>query len=377
MPALLRDFIIANRERIIDGTRQRARERIVAKSTDVRIENGVPLFLGQLVDALTASVELGAGRAVGPARARKEITDSAAMNGRDLLRNGSTIAQVVHGYGDVCQVVTELVTAADVVVSGEEFRVFNLCLDDAIAGSVTAFARQRERQLRYEGTERLGVFAHELGNVLATAILSFDAMRKGMVGVGGSTSAVHARSLCGLQSLVERSLAEIRLEGSAPQIRRILLVEFIEQIELGAAMQADAHGLLLTVGSVDSDLAVDADWQLLASATLNLLQNAFKFSPAGSSVSLVTHATVDRVLIDVRDACGGLPPGKAAELFRPFTQASENRSGLGLGLTIAANAVRASSGELSVRDLPGEGCVFTIDLPRRAAPRRWGRTASP
>jgi signal transduction histidine kinase len=74
----------------------------------------------------------------------------------------------------------------------------------------------------------------------------------------------------------------------------------------------------------------------------------------------------DRILIDVKDHCGGLPPGNAERMFLPFTQNGEDRTGLGLGLSIARRSVEANNGTLSVRDVPGTGCVFTISLPRYA-----------
>ena len=70
------------------------------------------------------------------------------------------------------------------------------------------------------------------------------------------------------------------------------------------------------------------------------------------------------VLIEVKDHCGGLPPGSAEDMFSPFTQRGNDRSGLGLGLSIARQSVEADFGTLSVRDVPGTGCVFTISLPR-------------
>ena len=53
-------------------------------------------------------------------------------------------------------------------------------------------------------------------------------------------------------------------------------------------------------------------------------------------------------------------------MFSPFTQRGNNRSGLGLGLSIARQCIEADYGTLSVRDVPGTGCVFTIGLPRHA-----------
>jgi len=78
------------------------------------------------------------------------------------------------------------------------------------------------------------------------------------------------------------------------------------------------------------------------------------------------YAVADRILIDVEDHCGGLPAGSAEGMFQPFTQSGKDRSGLGLGLAICRRSVEANHGILRVRDVPGSGCVFTIDLPRRA-----------
>jgi len=94
------------------------------------------------------------------------------------------------------------------------------------------------------------------------------------------------------------------------------------------------------------------------------LQNAFKFSREHGRVRLRPHATVDRVLIDVEDECGGLPAGQVEALFSPFKQRSVDRTGLGLGLAISRTGVQMNGGEIRVRDVPGTGCIFTVDLPR-------------
>ncbi|MGA3124091.1 MAG: HAMP domain-containing sensor histidine kinase, partial [Polyangiaceae bacterium] len=100
----------------------------------------------------------------------------------------------------------------------------------------------------------------------------------------------------------------------------------------------------------------------------NLLQNAFKFTRDHGDVALTARATADRVLFEVGDECGGLPPGRTEDLFRPFEQRGSDRSGVGLGLAICFKAAKANGGEIRVRDLPGKGCVFTLDLPRKPPP---------
>jgi signal transduction histidine kinase len=363
---MLHEFIVANRDRLIERARQRVRSRGVPKPTESQLEHGIPIFLSQLVDALTPAVAPHPPDTLHLVTddSHRQIAESASLHGHDLLKIGFTVGQVVHGYGDLCQAVTELASETHAAISAEDFRVFNRCLDEAIAAAVTAYADQRERDLAYVGRQRIGVLAHELRNLLGTAVLSFDILKRGVVGLGGSTGALHGRSLAGLGTLVERALAEVRLEEGSMRLVRLSLLEFMEEVEIGARLQADTYNIQLTFASAESDIGIDADRQLLLSAVSNLLQNAFKFSRPRGHVSVVTRITEDRVLIDVADECGGLPPGKAEDMFRPFHQLGTDRTGLGLGLAIARSAVRANSGELYVRDVPGTGCVFTIDLPR-------------
>jgi signal transduction histidine kinase len=69
------------------------------------------------------------------------------------------------------------------------------------------------------------------------------------------------------------------------------------------------------------------------------------------------------LLVEIEDECGGIPERKG-DLFQPFgNRRGRDRSGLGLGLSIARQAVRAHSGDIRVRNMPGKGCVFTIDVP--------------
>jgi len=347
---MLHDFVRANRAEIIARCRAKISTRSVPRPTDVELEHGVPLFLDQLADSL--HLALGTSPA---------IATTAAEHAAELLHDGFTIAQVVHNYGGICQTITEMAGESELSITTFEFRTLNACLDEAIAGAVTEYSRVRE----YEGTERLGHLANELRNLLNSAVLSYEVLKSGDVGIGGSTGAVLGRSLAGLQNLVDRELAVVRLGVGIHHRETVVVREFLEDVEAAATLEANARGLELSVVSIADDVTVHVDRQILASVVANLLQNAFKFTRASGRVSLRALATSDRVLIDVEDQCGGLPPGKLTEMFGPFRQLGGDRTGLGLGLSVCDRGARVNGGEIRVHNHPGSGCIFTVDLPRQ------------
>ena len=355
---MLHEFLTQHRVDLIARTRAKVATRSSPRPTSGELEHGVPLFLAQLTDTLRREQQTPGRPASG------EMAQSALRHGGELSEAGFTVAQVVHDYGDVCQAVTELAIELEVSIAAGEFRTLNRCLDEAIAQAVTEHARRRELSLSDRGTERLGFFAHELRNLLSSAMLAFDVLKSGTVGVGGSTGMVLGRNLVGLRDLIDRSLAAVRLEAGLQRRERVPLTELMEGVAL-APMEATVRGLQLTVTPVRTPGAIDVDRQLITAALANLLQNAFKFSRPNGHVVLTTDTTTStgRVLIDVEDECGGLPEGKADDLFLPFEQRSANRTGLGLGLAIARQSVETNGGVIRARNLPGKGCIFTIDLP--------------
>jgi signal transduction histidine kinase len=292
------------------------------------------------------------------------------LHGRELSEQGFTVDQVVHDYGDLCQAIADLAFERGVPIQVDEFRTLNRCLDNGIADAVTEYAFQRHSLLASNSVkalnERLGFLAHELRNLLHTATLAVMAIKAGNVGTAGSTGAVLDRSLIGMRNLIDRSLADVRVTAGMPaRAHLISLADFVADVKISASLEAHARQCEFTVGAVDAELALDVDREMLFSAVGNLLQNAFKFTQRHTEVSLNAYAAADRIRIDVEDHCGGLPQGTAEDMFLPFKQAGEDRSGLGLGLAICRRSVEANSGVLSVRDVAGSGCVFTIELPRR------------
>jgi signal transduction histidine kinase len=150
-----------------------------------------------------------------------------------------------------------------------------------------------------------------------------------------------------------------------PDTHRLQLITMADEVLVMGISVGKSRDINLIV-RVPPTIEVDVDPHLLVSALSNLVQNAVKFSKPGATVQLSARQSGDKVTIEVEGDCGGLPPGRVDELFRPLTQGGADRSGVGLGLAISRRAVEINGGSLTARDLPGKGCVFTITLPQAA-----------
>src|SRR5476649_370552 len=167
---MMHDFLANNRSELIERCRAKVAKRPARKATAQQLQNGVPLFLEQLIKTLRIEQtrEPLDSRAVsGPAgggTSLSEIGTSAAQHGRELLNMGFSVDQVVHDYGDLCQAITDLAFERDAPFQVDEFRTLNRCLDNAIADAVTEFGYQREAitadRMTKEANERAGWFAH-------------------------------------------------------------------------------------------------------------------------------------------------------------------------------------------------------------------------
>jgi signal transduction histidine kinase len=366
-------FLVNNRDELISRCKLKVAQRPQRAASDSQLVHGLPMFLDQLTRTLAAEEADDAdasaaisGPSGGDLLALSEIGVSATAHGKELLGLGYTVDQVVHDYGDLCQAITDLAFERDAPFAVQEFRTLNRCLDNAIADAVTEFSLQREAQLSVlqiaEEKQRLGFLVHELRNSLGTATLAVRALELGNMPIGGATGAILKRSLSTLGLLIGRATAEVR--GESDQRQTFSVATFVADVDLAARLDGRLKSLSFEVRAVDPLLAVHANRDLLHAALANLLQNAFKYTRKDTVVKLSAYGFEEHVLIDVEDHCGGLPPDGVANMFVPFKPNADSRSGLGLGLSIARQSIEADHGTLTVRDVPGSGCIFTISLPR-------------
>lgn len=372
-------FLSNHRPELVERCKAKVARRPARGATDEQLKNGIPIFLEQLERTLRA--EEG-GEAVeslrisgppgGDASTHSEVGMSAIAHGHRLLELGYSIDQVVHDYGDVCQAITDLAVERDAPFGVQEFRTLNRCLDNAIAEAVTAFSVQRAASVAQAqadlSNERMGALVHELRNTLLTASLALAALEQSNLPVSGATGGVLKRSIQEMKNLISVAISEVR-QATADGAQVFALSDFIREAADAAQLYAEAKGAQFRVEAVDADanIQIAGNRALLLAALGNILQNAFKFTQPGTLVTLSTRAGENEVDVEVADHCGGLKGGDEDALFRPFAQRGTDRSGLGLGLSIAWRSVEAQGGQLRVRNLPGVGCVFSMRLPIASA----------
>jgi signal transduction histidine kinase len=388
---MLHEFLQLHEKELIARCRGKVLTRRAPRVTDVELANGIPMFLGQLIDTLRAQQDST------PA----PMVSAAHLHGGELFRAGFTVEQVVHDYGDLCQAITELAVEQKSDIGSDEFGTLNRCLDDAIAGAVAeytrpgaddphhgstdladrpadaplsplvdrrdsgSFGRRAESEIADETNQLIGSAAFELQSLLKTAMLSFDVIKRGRVAVNGSTGAAHDRALRGIRQVVDRSLLQLRLTAGMRH-EDLNVAHLVADIDATATLDALAFGIRLTVVPVDESLIVNADRSVLVTVIAHLLQNAFKHTHKNGQhdVTLRVRAVGQKVRIDVEDQCGGLPANTADSLFWPFAQSNRGRPLAGeLGLAICRRSIEATGGTLQAHDRRSlGGCVFTVEL---------------
>jgi len=288
----------------------------------------------------------------------------AEEHGAQRLRIGFDVAEVIQEYGFLHRCILAIAAEAGITPTLREQGVMARLLNAGIGDAVGQYVKQRDAEMQRKTSEHLGFIAHELRNPLATARMSFQRLTDTIPAMTGRWVGVLDRNLRRTVDLVDGVLGQASLDlGIEPALQPLEVESFLREIVLDAEAEAQARGIQFTV-ALQPGIVMHADPRLIRSAVTNLLHNAIKFSQRQAEVSLTATRTANgRLEIDVADACGGLPPGKAEELFTPLIQRGDNRSGFGLGLSIARQAVQAHHGAIRVRDVPGKGCVFTIDMP--------------
>ncbi|MGQ9908558.1 MAG: ATP-binding protein [Candidatus Flexifilum sp.] len=232
-------------------------------------------------------------------------------------------------------------------------------------------ALQKEQELSQIKTQMMIRIAHEFRTPLATIQLFSELLERYLDRMTpeqrSERVAVIRSQIALITDMLDDITTALRGEFKALAIRPEpfdLVALARERVERMNGTTPERRPIDL-VTAVDT-LTVTADRALIDMALRCLLANAIKYSPIDGPIALDLREEDSAVVLQVRDQGIGIPPDEQEYIFEPFYRASNigEISGLGIGLSLARDAIRSHGGAIAVVSAPGKGSTFTVRLPR-------------
>ncbi len=237
--------------------------------------------------------------------------------------------------------------AAELAALAEDF--------DAMTARLEALVGARDRLL--------ADVSHELGSPLARQRVALALARR-TLGEAEILDTIE-REAERLGALVDEILTLRRLETDGPLAPGpVSLHAIVEDVARDAAFEARERSV--TVEAAVAPLVVEGAAELLRRALDNVVRNAIRHAPPGTTVEVALSPDSEGARVEVRDRGPGVPDGELERIFEPMVRLDEARSerGAGLGLAIARRAVFAHGGSIEAAPRDGGGLVVRVALPR-------------
>lgn len=227
-----------------------------------------------------------------------------------------------------------------------------------------------------ESFEKLQHFTSDVSHELRTPLAAMRSV--GEVGLQEDHSTEKYRDIIGsmleevakLTSMIDTLLTIAHADSGVFELQRSVfpMMDLVqESVGVVGVLAEDKKQTISVAG--DNEVSVFADRSFLRMAVINLLDNAVKYSPAGSKIRLCLSAadSSGSVQLDIEDEGPGIPEDKALRVFDRFYRVDEGRTrdagGAGLGLSIAQWAVEAHGGTINLTRRTPNGSIFSIQLP--------------
>ena len=354
----LAEMIVRRRDEVIDRWLERFQGRLgpgVPPPTDIL--DSIPRFLDEIVRQLTEplqELEASARRVSGP-------------HGRHRFFGGINLQTVVLEYETILEVLGEMVIDYAPRVALAAWMRLHRWLFTGLKEAVATYTAARDQQLEEQTSEHLSFLAHELRSPVTSVSLALQVLRKRLPPQQQRLADIMASNLERVMDLIDRQLVGLRLLAGIPvHAERLDARDALQQASTNLVPNAASKHQILEL-EADPGLSFTGDARLVRSILSNLIGNAIKFSHEGAVIVLRAHRTDSSIEIGIEDECGGLSEHAIDRMFEPFVQLGLDRSGHGLGLTIARQAIEAHGGTLRVRNIPGKGCEMIASFPIDAA----------
>jgi signal transduction histidine kinase len=219
----------------------------------------------------------------------------------------------------------------------------------------------------------LGMCAHDLRNPLSSIRGLAELMDENAIGTLTDeqreiVQTIHGASQSMLQ-LVNELLDVATIEAGHLKLAKVptSVVEMIERSVHLANIEAAKKNMKIELVTMPSDPVVEVDRNKMRQVVDNLINNAVKYSPRGSVITVIVHASDSVAGFAVRDNGPGIPESERHKLFKDYGRLSAQPTGgeksTGLGLAICRKIVEAHDGTISVENIPGRGAEFVVSLP--------------
>lgn len=324
---------------------------------------GHPIYATQCVDDYAA---YGAVHPDGSQYRSEEYPLVRALR-EETVRN----EEILYRRGDGT-LITLLVSAAPIRDPGERTAMAVATFHDISERKRTELelrvAQQEAVQANLAKSKFLAAASHDLRQPLQSLFLFASALRSQVSTESGRRALdTLEHNLTVLKGLLDSLLDVSRLDAGAlrPAVGDFPVGSMLDRIGDSFAPVAHAKGLDFAVDSTCGVL-VHSDQFLLGRMVRNLVENAIKYTERGS-VRLVCRVVDDRARIEVHDTGIGIPPDQREAIFMEFHQIDnpgrDQAKGLGLGLSIVQRLAKVLDHPVSVQSTPGQGSVFTVDVP--------------
>jgi signal transduction histidine kinase len=245
----------------------------------------------------------------------------------------------------------------------------------AIVALIAAQALRRQLRLARMKTDLVAAVSHELKTPLTSVSLLVDSL---LAAEKPDPQRTHdyleliARENLRLSGVIENFLTFSRLERKRQKFEfSETQPETVIQSAIAAAQERlQAPGCQVEVEVSPNLPAVRADESALTTVLINLLDNAWKYSPGEKRIAVRAYQENSRVIFAVEDNGIGIAPREQKKIFRRFYQVDRRLTrdvgGCGLGLSIVEFIVRAHGGSITVKSQPGHGSTFSVAIPEAA-----------